>query len=37
MESFWTSEGIRLKKESIRYNAAKRVLIKLCPNSMWGK
>jgi len=33
----WQSEGIRLDKEAIRYNAAKRGLAKLCINSMWGK
>ena len=37
MESFWTSEGIRLEKDAIRYNAVKRGLAKHCPNSMWGK
>jgi len=37
LESFWQSEGIRLEKEAIRYNAAKRALTKLCVNSMWGK
>ena len=37
MESFWQSEGIRLEKEAIRYNAAKRDLAKHCLNSMWGK
>ena len=31
------SEGIRLEKKAIRYNAAKRGLAKLCLNSMWGK
>ena len=30
-------EGIRLDKESIKPNAAKRGLAKLCLNSMWGK
>jgi len=35
VESFWTSESIRLEKEAIRYNAAKRGLAKLCVNSMW--
>jgi len=33
----FTSEGIRLDKEAIRPNAAKRGLAKLCLNSMWGK
>lgn len=35
--SFWTSEGIRLDKEPIKANAAKRGLGKLCLNSVWGK
>ena len=34
VDSFWHSEGIRLDKEAIRYNAAKRVLAKLSRNSM---
>jgi len=37
VDSFWQSEGMRLDKEAIRYNAAKRGLAKLCLNSMWGK
>jgi len=37
VESFWQSEGIRLDRECIRFNAAKRGLSKLCLNSMWGK
>jgi len=37
VESFWKSEGIRLDREGIRFNAAKRGLTKLCLNSMWGK
>jgi len=37
VESFWQSEGIRLQKEAIRYNAAKRIWQKLCLNSLWGK
>jgi len=36
IESFWKCEGIRLGRESIKLNAAKRVLAKLCLNSMWG-
>jgi len=36
IESFWKSEWIRLDKESIRSNAAKRGLANLCLNSMWG-
>ena len=35
--SFWKSEGIRLNREAIKPNAAKRGLAKLCLNSMWGK
>jgi hypothetical protein len=31
------SEGIGLDKDAIGPNAAKRVLAKLCLNSMWGK
>jgi len=30
-------EGIRLDRDSIGYNAAKRGLAKLCLNSIWGK
>jgi hypothetical protein len=37
VESFWQSEGVRLDRESIRANAARRGLAKLCLNSMWGK
>ena len=37
VESFWTKEGIRLDRESIKSNAAKRGLAKLCLNSMWVK
>jgi len=37
VDLFWQSEGIRLDKEAIRYNAAKRGLAKLCLNSMWSK
>jgi len=37
VESFWKNEGIRLDRESIMSNAAKRGLAKLCLNSMWGK
>ena len=37
VESFMQSEGIRLVKEAIRYNAAKTGLAKLCLNSMWWK
>ena len=34
---FYQNEGIRLDKDSIRYNAAKRGLAKLRLNCMWGK
>jgi len=37
MEEFRQSEGILLDKDSIRHNASKRALAKLCLNSMWGK
>jgi len=37
VESFWQSEGIRLDRDCIRFNAAKRGLAKLCLNLMWGK
>ena len=37
VDSFWQSEGLRLEKEAIRYNAAKRGLAKLCLNSMCVK
>jgi len=37
IESFWQSEGVRLNKDAIEYNVAKRGLAKLCLNSMWGK
>jgi len=37
IETFRTNEGIRLDRESIKSNAAKRGLAKLCLNSMWGK
>jgi len=37
IKSFCESEGIRLDKEAIKYNAAKRGLAKPCLNSMWGK
>jgi len=35
--NFFASEGIRLDKQAIRPNVAKRGLAKLCLNSMWGK
>ena len=37
IEEFWQSEGIRLTKDAIRHNPAKRGLAKLCLNTMWGK
>jgi len=37
MDQFHRDEGIRLDRDSIGYNAAKRGLPKLCLNSMWGK
>jgi len=37
VESFWKNEGIRLDRGSIKSNAAKRGLAKLCLISMWGK
>ena len=37
IESFWKSEDVRLDRESIRSNAAKRGLAKHCLNCMWEK
>jgi len=37
IESFEQSEGIRLDRDSIKLNATKRGLAKLCINSRWGK
>jgi len=37
IRQFYQSEGIQLDKDSIRYNASKRGLSKLCLNSTWGK
>jgi hypothetical protein len=37
VQSFNNSEGILLSKDAIRPIAAKRALVKLCLNSMWGK
>ena len=37
IETFLKNEGIRLDRECIKSNAAKRGLAKLCLNSMWGK
>ena len=37
IHNFYASESIRLDREAIRPNAAKRGLAKLCLNSMWGK
>ena len=36
IEEFRQSEGILLDKDSIRHNASKRGLAKLCLNSMWA-
>jgi len=36
IEEFRQSEGILLDKDSIKHNASKRELAKLCLNSMWG-
>jgi hypothetical protein len=37
IHQFYRSERILLDKNSIRYNAAKQGVAKLCLNSMWGK
>ena len=37
IETFWKSEGVRLDRETINSNAAKRGLAKLCLYSMCGK
>jgi hypothetical protein len=37
INAFMVSEGIRLDRNNIRPNAAKRALAKLCLNSMWCK
>jgi hypothetical protein len=37
IELFWEREGIRLNKDAIKHNPAKRGLAKLCLNSMCGK
>jgi len=37
IETFFKNEGIRLDRECIKSNAAKRGLAKLCLNYMWGK
>ena len=37
VDNFYASEGIRLDKDAIKSNEAKRGLSKLCLNSMWGK
>jgi hypothetical protein len=36
IRQYYQSEVIQLDKDSIRYNASKRGLSKLCLNSMWG-
>ena len=37
IQCFMESEGIELDKASMKHNAAKRGLAKICLNSMWGK
>jgi len=37
IETFLKNEGIRIDRECIKSNAAKRGMAKLCLNSMWGK
>ena len=37
ISNFHANEGIRLEKEAIRRNAAKRGVAKLFLNSVWGK
>jgi hypothetical protein len=37
IKSFYESEGMRLNKEAICTNAAKRALAKLRPNIRWGR
>jgi len=37
IDQFYQDEGVRLDRDSIRYNAAKRGLAKLYLNSMWDK
>jgi hypothetical protein len=37
INAFMASKGIRLDRNNVRPNAAKRALAKLCLNSMWGK
>ena len=37
VETFWKNEGIRLDRESIKSNAPKRGVDKLCLKSMWVK
>jgi hypothetical protein len=36
IRQFFESESIQLDRDSIRYNAAKRGLLKLCLSSIWG-
>ena len=36
VELFWANEGIRLDKEAIRYNAAKRVWPNSVSSPCWG-
>jgi len=37
VENFYAREGVRLDRDVISPNAAKRGLAKLCLNSLWGK
>jgi G:T-mismatch repair DNA endonuclease (very short patch repair protein) len=37
INTFFESEGVRMDREAIRPNSAKRGIAKLCLNSMWGK
>jgi hypothetical protein len=37
IKAFYESEGVQLDRDTIRPNAAKRGIAKLCLNSMWGK
>ena len=37
IENFYAREAVRLDRDTIRPNAAKRGLVKLCLNSLWGK
>ena len=37
VDTFYGREGVRLDRDAIRPNAAKRGLAKLCLNSLWEK